>query len=100
MTVKELIKKVEVYNEVAEHVNGRTAELRVLIGDFAVLSETVGDWKHFRSYVTDMYIGCVAEKILEGKEYDFNKPVTVTCVDKFGDELHETIEFVLWSVSR
>lgn len=69
MTIKEMLKKVEIYNEVAEQLGNQKAELRFVEG--YGLSDPVGSFATFRKYIKETYIKTVAEDILKYDGYEF-----------------------------
>lgn len=91
MTYKELIKKIDTYNEIAELIGADKMEIRVNIG-FSV-SEKVKDSKSFAKFIKDEYIDEVADAILRCSDYTFDNTVDLSVVDRFGDTLNEKIEF-------
>ncbi len=88
MTVKELIKKMDSYNEIARLVDAPEMEIRFKDGIF---SSTVKDSKSFAKFVRETYIKCVADDILNG-DYEFGKGTVITSGDGH-NTFTRTVEF-------
>lgn len=94
MTIKEMIKKVDTYNEVARSMSEwkNKAELHVKIGNFGEII-TVKDFKSFKSYMKAEYIDCVADAILNCADYHFDTEINVHAADYYGNEWTEPVHF-------
>ena len=92
MTYKEMVKKINTYNEIAEMIGNEKAELRVQFDGYGY-SEKVEDAKSFRKLITENYIDCCAKAILNYSEYEFNKQAELSCTDSCGTEFTVKIEF-------
>lgn len=93
MTIKEMLKKVDGYNEVAEMVCTEKVELRVRCG--YGLSDLVKDYKSFAKYVRETYIKEIADAVLKCDKYELNKEMQFTVDGIFGDVIHSEIEFFI-----
>ena len=92
MTVKEMIKKVNKYNELSEEFNcGSKAVLVCNIGWADV--HPVESWKEFKKHVNNEYIPCVAQAILECDRYEFSGDTTIEVVDGWGYKFTEEVTF-------
>ena len=82
MKIKEMLKKVETYNEVAEVLGNRKAVLNFVdsVGDSILVSTEVTDYKEFAKYIRDTYITDVAKSILN-LEYEFGETRLVSWLD-------------------
>lgn len=93
MTIKEMLKAVETYNEVAELVGSQKAVL--VMGDEFSSRTEVHNMKAFRKLVKEEYIEEMAEAILNSKNYEFNETLFVTCRGKLGELIMAGVEFYL-----
>lgn len=91
MTMKEMFKKVETYNEVAEMM--RTDKASVYFYD------TNGSWtsgEHFRTYndfrkhIRNEYIKEVADLILKADTFEMDSETSFIYKDRFGEETIST----------
>lgn len=83
MTLKEMFKKVEAYNEIAEMMNTRKAKINFY--DVEIYQgnsfETYDD---LRKHIRNEYIKEVAEKVLKSDGWEFDKELTIEWTDYFG----------------
>lgn len=97
MTINEMLKKVEAYNEMSEIIGARfhsTVQLCMLDTSFPCTeSYFAEDSKSFKKTIKETYIDETAQQILSYKDYAFNTPVTFTHTDFTGSEWKTTIEF-------
>lgn len=97
MTINEMLKKVEAYNEMSEILGVRFHnKIQLCMLDTTLPcteSKFAEDLKSFRKAIKDMYFDETAQQILNYKEYAFNTPVTFKQINAFGDEWATTIEF-------
>ena len=93
MTIKEMLKKVEIYNEVADNFGTEKAELWVNIGYYGSVS--VKDYRSFKDYLNRTYIKTVAGAILCYSEYEFDKEYIFEVPGFYGDTFTEKVEFYL-----
>lgn len=88
MTIKELFKKIENYNEVAKMVGTKGLYLHVTIG---YTNDRFDTFKVFRKRLRDTYIDEVAEAILKNDSFALGEDVEINTVGRFGDELNVTV---------
>lgn len=81
MTIKEMCKKVETYNEVANIAGVDKIELRFSKG--YGMSEPVKDYKSFKKYIKDEYIDCFADAILNCSEWEMDEDREIEATDKW-----------------
>ena len=96
MTISEMLKKVETYNEMSELMGvrfGSKAELTMI--DKSVVNEYHTMNKGFKKAIKETYIDCCANAILNYKDYQFNTPAVFQVKDAFGSIIHMTVEFVV-----
>lgn len=96
MTIAEMFKKVETYNEMSKLLGVRFgSEAKLVMVDRSVVNTyyQAEDFKGFKKLIKEEYINCCAEKILNCKDYEFNAPITFETVDSFGSTLSMEIEF-------
>ena len=74
MKMKELFKKVEAYNEVAELMH--TAKAKIQFGE-VYYSERFEHYNDFCKYVKREYIKEVAEKILNADNVEFDSEIVI-----------------------
>lgn len=91
MTIKEMLKKIENYNEMAEIVGGEKLELRMVF-EYG-LSDEVKSYKEFSKYIRDEFIDEIAKPILEYKGYEFHKEYVIERKTKWGDVVKEVVTF-------
>ena len=94
MTIKEMLKKVDGYNEVAEMIGTEKAELRVVYDGYG-LSDVVADYKSFAKFIRETYIKEIADAVLKCDKYELNKEMQFTVDGIFGDVIHSEIEFFI-----
>ena len=96
MKIKEMLKKVETYNEVAEVLGNRKAVLNFVdsFGDSILVSTSteVTDYKEFAKYIRDTYITDVA-KIILNLEYEFEETRLVSWLDVMGYTQYVRVSF-------
>ena len=92
MTIKEMIKKIDGFNEVSRHLDKTVAVLE-FVDSMPLRSEQVKDYKEFARFIRKTYISEVADAILSYKDYEFEKPYEIAVAGRFGDELKETAMF-------
>lgn len=98
MTINEMLKKVDTYNEMSEMLGVRfNQKVQLVMIDSTIISETytATDMKSFRKAVKETYIDRCAKAILEYKDYEFNTPVTLETIDAFGCKQTMQIEFTV-----
>lgn len=85
MTMKELFKKVETYNEVADLMNTRKAKIKFY--DYDIHSgESFETYDEFRSWVREQFIKEEAEVILKSNSWQFDEELTIEYTDFFGTQ--------------
>ena len=88
MTIKELFKKVETYNEIAELMNTRKASISFY--DYGVFhGESFETFNEFRKWLRGTYIKEMADVILKLSDWEFDKKVTIKHTDYFGTSIEE-----------
>ena len=95
MTIKEMLKKVEAHNEVAELVGNHKAVLVMEDKSFRAEVKSLKSFQKLVKLIKDEYIDEMAEAILNCKKYEFNKTLFVTCKGRFGDLFMVGVEFYL-----
>lgn len=95
MTIKEMIKKVEAYNEVANVMGTEKAVLKFEYG-FGWGKE-VEDLASFKKYMKDEFIKEMVDAIMNFKEYEFDKDFEISFEDRFGKSYAEEISFYLYT---
>ena len=97
MTMKELFKKVETYNEIAEMMGTDKAKLVLTDIDdkfgYAKVEGSFKTYKEFTKFVKDEYFKDVAENLIKSKDWEMDGEITFqwgwnkenTC--KYGIEL-------------
>lgn len=93
MKIKEMIKKVEAYNEIAEITGGQKMVLHFYE---MTTTEKATEYKQISKFIRETYIKIVADAILDG-EYDFetDKVITVTGADGYVHTL--TVGFEIYA---
>lgn len=91
MTMRELFKKVETYNEVAEIIDiPYQAKLIFCIDDGRGSSifdcKSYSTYKEFRRYFKQEIIDEITDFVLNSNEFDLGKATELRYTDKFGDE--------------
>lgn len=94
MTIKEMIKKVNTYNNLSEEFGDRRRiVLKSCIGLGSRVIVRVNSWMEFRDYIKSEYIDVVAKMILACDQYSFTGKTEVTAVDSWGYKFVEEVEF-------
>lgn len=92
MTIGDMIRKVDAFNEVAKSLGMReTAELR--FRDVGFFSKEVGTYREFKKCIKDEYLESAAKLILEYDGYQFGQKEEFVWVDRFGMEMKVEVEF-------
>ena len=91
MTMRELFKKVETYNEVAEIIDiPYQAKLIFSIDDGRGSSifdcKSYSTYKEFRRYFKQEIIDEITDFVLNSNEFDLGKATELRYTDRFGDE--------------
>ena len=94
MTLKDMFKKVENYNELAELMRVQKAAIRYN-EEFTL--KTFDNYKEFRKFVKDEYLEEVAAEIL-ASNFEFDGTTEIKVVDRFDGEYTLTIETDLVTV--
>ena len=90
MTLREMFKKVEAYNEIA--VLMRTQEAKISFVDRGChFGEDFEDFKSLNKYVKTEYIKELAELVLKSDEWEFDKEINFVWTDYFGDKHTTTL---------
>lgn len=92
MTIKEMFKKVEAYNEVAEIIGNNKVEIHFTEGFQTIRAESL---KEFRKQITKIYAGFAAEPILKG-DYKLYETNTITVEDDFGYVMDMNLEYGIY----
>ncbi len=90
MTIKEMFKKIETYNEIAEMVKTEKLRIYVNIGHFHSIG--FSDFNSFKKYIRNEYIREVEEAILkyDGYAFEVEHKFNITMWD--GYKITETVE--------
>lgn len=90
MTLKEIFKKVETYNEIAELMLSQKA--RVHFWDCGCFSgDCFTDYKSLAKYIRREYFKPVADEILSAADYEIDGEKVIEWVDNFGSRYTLTI---------
>lgn len=85
MTLKELFKKVEAYNEIADLMNSRKAKINFYVREQGIcFGEVFDSYESLRRHVRKEYIKELADVVLKSSEYEMDKEIEVTYTDYFG----------------
>ncbi len=78
MTMKEMFKKIEVYNEIAEMIGTTKAKIALTStkNGFTNCEETFKTYKEFTKFVKDEYFPDVAENLIKSKEWEMGGEIT------------------------
>lgn len=90
MTLKEIFKKVETYNEVAELMLSQKARVHFWDRD-CFSGDHFTDYKSLAKYVRREYFKPAADEILSAADYEIDGEKVVTWVDSFGSRYTFTI---------
>lgn len=94
MTLREIFKKVQTYNEVAELMYSQPAAVHFYDrGCFS--GEKFSDYKSLSKYIRKTYFKEPADIILNCADYTIDEGKTFTWVDAFGDEITIDVIFEL-----
>lgn len=93
MTMRELFKKVETYNEVAEMIDiPYQAKLIFSIDDgrehSIVDRKSYSTYKEFRRYFKQEIIDEITNFVLNSNDFDLGKATELRYTDKFGDDMY------------
>lgn len=93
MTVKEMVNKMNTYNEIADMVNGEHLDLgfRMRFSNIDALG-IQEDFKAFKKYLNKELIKSVVDAILNG-DFTIGEDKDITVTDSMGDEITETVTF-------
>lgn len=96
MTIKEMLKKVEVYNEVADQTLVDKTVLKFWVEHGP--STEVKNYKDFAKFVRDEYTEETADRILNCKDYKFDKDVEFIDEWSYGDHVFKNVTKVSFYV--
>lgn len=83
MTLKDMMKKVETYNEIADLMGTQKAEIAFV--DYP-RSERFKTYSELRRYIRQEYVKSLAELILNDSTWEMNEPTTLIWKDAFSIE--------------
>ena len=89
MTLKDLFKKVETYNEIAEMM--RTYKAKIYFCDSFFSGEHFDTFEALRKYARKEYIKDLADRVLKFDGWEFDKGITFEWTDSFGDTMTVTL---------
>jgi hypothetical protein len=89
MTIKEMIKKVNTYNEVAEIAGTDKMILQLETG--AGYHCNILNYKSFKNWIRELYVPCVAEQVLNCATYEFDTYTELRCTDSLGSTFVEYV---------
>ena len=93
MTIKEMFKKIENYNEIAEMVNTEKLRIHVTVG---YETNCFDDFKSFRKFTKREYANGLVKILTEYQEFTFGETqkLAFTC---YGCEITEDVEINAYS---
>lgn len=84
MTIKEMFKKVEAYNEVAEIMGHSVAKIYF---EYDIhWGEKLDNYSNFSKYIRREFIKELGDVILRADDFEMDKEITKTYTDRFGKE--------------
>ena len=94
MTMKEMFKKVEAYNEMAEFM--RTDKAVICYCDNCFTAARLESFDSFRKYIRREYVKEIADAVLKFSDWEFNKEITLEWTDCMGytQDIRVTAELV------
>ena len=90
MTIKEMFKKIETYNEVAEMV--RTEKLKVEVTVDSFFGDSFNDFNSFKKYIKANWIKEAVDAMLKCSELEFDTEYELKYNGRFGEEMTMKIE--------
>lgn len=93
MKIKDMIKKVEAYNEVAEIIHGD--KMAITFHEFTI-NERITDYKQFSKFIRKTYLNIIADAILDG-EYEFDTDTAFTVTGPDGYIFNVTVSFDIYA---
>lgn len=93
MKIKEMLKKVDAYNEVANMIRTERAKL---VLNIEYDSFEVKDVKSFSKEIRDTFIKPMAEAILNG-DYKFDEEVLILFDDRWGYKFEERVTACIYT---
>lgn len=85
MKIREMFKKVEAYNELAEIMNGEKAHVWFAEKSVITIGDAFKDYNEFRKYIRREYFKDVEDFVLNSDEWEINSEKTFT--NNFGNEM-------------
>ena len=101
MTIRDMLKKVHTFNEIAEIMGTERAELRIKIPGcdaFIASAYSAAYYKKLATEINDTFIKPVADAILSYNGYEFDVETDVSCSDGWGTNFTETVETRLFCI--
>lgn len=93
MTIREMLKKIETYNEVAKELGERELELRFHL-EFSS-TKKITDMKEFKKYLNYEFIPELVDAILKCDSYQISgEYVNLVFDDKFGTHFEEKVSLL------
>lgn len=90
MTLKELFKKVETYNEIAEMMKSRKAKIHFYVkasGCNICFGESFDSFESLRKYVRREYLKQMADAVLKCSDWELDNESEIAWSDYFGEHV-------------
>lgn len=90
MTLKELFKKVEAYNEIAEMMHSRKAKIHFYMrasGCNICFGESFESFESLRKYIRNEYLKEMADAVLKCSDWELDQEMEITYTDHFGSHV-------------
>lgn len=90
MTLKELFKKVETYNEIAEMMHSRKAKIHFYMrasGCNICFGESFESFESLRKYIRNEYLKETADAILKCSDWELDQEIEIAYADHFGSHI-------------
>lgn len=96
MKIKDIIKKVEEFNEIAEQIGYRKITLHFIIGA-GYYEIPFEDIKSLKKNIKWHIVEPLAKAMIECEDYELNKKVEFEVVDMWGDTIKDCARFAVWA---
>ena len=95
MTIKEMFRKIETYNDIAKLVGTDQIKITITVDTFYI--ESFQYFADFRKWLKKEWISEMGEAFLKYADFEFNAEHLIEYEDIFGDELLNHVEIDTYS---
>lgn len=87
MTLKKMFEKVNAYNEIAEMMCTRKAEIHFYLRDVICFGDHFDSFESLRKYIRKEYTKELADAVLNCSDWELDKEIEISYTDYFGSQI-------------